>query len=373
MNKEIPNIYPRISRENNFDVVRLFAALQVCTGHIFTHFNISGGVFSEILSFFPGVTIFFALSGFLITSSWCNSKSIKQYARNRFLRIFPALFVCFVVLQLVMVITGDIGWKSVLNPQMWMYWLGQLSLGQFFTPDSLRNFGVGTPNGSLWTIPIEIEFYIILPLIFLLLANINVKLKLAIIATISILFNIVLSIASPDIHGTNATQLMSSNNQMLLLKLASVTVAPYLYCFLAGSIIYLYWDKIKTLFMNKALYWIVIYFTWIYITGHKPSHSISSSHILITNILLCCVSISAAFSFGNAYKYLYGIDISYGIYIIHMIVVNIFIELGYSNNILYAIIALVITICLALGLNHFIEKPALALKYKYAINKKAYL
>ena len=373
MNKDIPNIYPRISRDNNFDVVRLFAALQVCTGHIFTHFNISGGMFSEILSFFPGVTIFFALSGFLITSSWCNSKTIKHYARNRFLRIFPALFVCFVVLQLVMIITGDIGWRSILDPQMWMYWLGQLSLGQYFTPDNLRDFGVGTPNGSLWTIPIEVEFYIILPLIFILMVNTNVKKKLIIIATISILFNIFLSIVRPDVHGTNATELIASNHQTLLLKLAGVTVAPYLYCFIAGSIIYLYWDNIKVLFINKVLYWLIVFFVWIYISGHKPSHSISSSYILITNILLCCVSISAAFSFGKAYKYLYGVDISYGIYIIHMIVVNIFIELGYGYNILHAMIALVITIGLALVMYYYIEKPALALKNKYTINKKAHL
>lgn len=317
---------------------------------------------SNILSFFPGVTIFFALSGFLITSSWCHSKTVKQYARNRFLRIFPALFVCFIVLQLAMVLTGHIGWNSILNPQMWMYWIGQLSLGQFFTPDSLRGFGVGAPNGSLWTIPIEIEFYLILPLIFILLAKISVKKKILIMALISVLFNVVLSIIQPDVHNTNAAELMTSAHQTLLLKLAGVTVAPYLYCFLVGSIIYLYWDKIKNIFINKAIYWLIVYFVWIYISGYKPSHSISSSYILITNILLCCVSISAAFSFGKLYKLLYGVDISYGIYIIHMIVVNIYIELGYGYNLWHALTALFITIFLALLLYRFVEKPALALK-----------
>lgn len=366
----ISSTYPRISRDNNFDVIRLFAALQVCTGHIFTHFNISGGIISKILSFFPGVTIFFALSGFLITSSWCHSKTVKQYARNRFLRIFPALFVCFIVLQLAMIITGDIGWNSVLNPQMWMYWLGQLTLGQFFTPDCLRDFGVGAPNGSLWTIPIEIEFYIILPLIFILMLNTNVKKKIMIIAVLSILFNIFLSIISPDVHNTNAAELMTSQHQILIFKLIGVTVAPYLYCFLVGSIIYLYWDKIKILFVNKVIYWLIAYFAWIYFTGHKPSHSITSSFILISNILLCCVSISAAFSFGKVYKCLFGIDISYGIYIIHMIVVNIFIELGYGYTIMHAILALGITIILALLMYRFVEKPALALKNSSFINKK---
>lgn len=32
---------------------------------------------------------------------------------------------------------------------------------QFWTPDSLCGFGVGTPNGSLWTICVIVQFYIV--------------------------------------------------------------------------------------------------------------------------------------------------------------------------------------------------------------------
>lgn len=363
------NNYPKISRENNFDVVRLFAALQVCIGHIFTHFNIRGGGLSEFLSNFPGVTIFFAISGFLISCSWCHSKTIKQYARNRFLRIFPALFVCFIVLQLAIAILGHYNWSSLKDPQMWVYWIGQLTLGQFFTPDTLRDFGVGAPNGSLWTIPIEIEFYLIIPAVFMLLPRINVRNKIIVLAVISLLINIGLALYAPTHGRTNASELLTTDHQTLIFKLIGVTVVPYLYCFLIGSLIYLYWEKIKNLFINKALYWLIGYLVYVYSTGFAPSHSINAFGIFFSNIILCCLAISAAFSFGSLYKFLYGVDISYGIYIIHMIIVNIMIELGYGYNLNHALIALSSTIILSFLMYKYIEKPALALKYNSKITR----
>lgn len=358
------NGYPQINRDNNFDVVRLFAALQVCCGHTFAHFNVP--LNGNILNYFPGVIIFFALSGFLITSSWVRSKSVKNYARNRLLRIFPALFVCFIVLQLAMALTGHITMKSFADPQMWVYWIGQLSLGQFFTPDSLRGFGVGAPNGSLWTIPVEIEFYIILPILFILLPRINVKWKMVSLATFSIIFNVVLAAMSSNTTMTNANQLIneaaSGTSFTLLSKLAGVTVLPYLYCFLIGSIIYLYWDKIKVIFVNRVLYWLALYFLLIYLLKAGPTYVTCDYRGLIINLILACTSISAAFSLGNTYKLLCGVDISYGIYIIHMVVVNVFIELGYGHSRLEGFLAILITIILAVLSFILIERPALKLK-----------
>ena len=40
----------------------------------------------------------------------------------------------------------------------------QSSIFQFWTPNFLRGYGCGTPNGSLWTIGILIQFYIIIGL-----------------------------------------------------------------------------------------------------------------------------------------------------------------------------------------------------------------
>ena len=69
-----------ISCENNFDLIRLLAALQVLLGHGINHLQILG--YEHILnaiSFFPGVIIFFVISGFLITRSYIT----KKYQKNR--------------------------------------------------------------------------------------------------------------------------------------------------------------------------------------------------------------------------------------------------------------------------------------------------
>ena len=45
-----------ISRENNFDLIRLFAALQVLLGHGINHLQILGyDEILDVISFFPGV------------------------------------------------------------------------------------------------------------------------------------------------------------------------------------------------------------------------------------------------------------------------------------------------------------------------------
>ena len=232
------NGYPTISRDNNFDIVRLFAAFEVCIGHVLTHFNIGGG---HIVGF-PGVIIFFTLSGFLVTLSWCRNNSLKQFVRNRFLRIYPALFVCFIALQIIMVVLGHIKWENLLDWQLWAYWIGQLTIGQFFTPDFLRDFGVGCPNGSLWTIPIEIEFYLLIPLIFIVFSKIKIQYKYLAASMLSILINIVLGLIAQENEGhTNTSELIQSSYiGHLLVKLSSVSVIPYLYCFIAGGLIYIY-------------------------------------------------------------------------------------------------------------------------------------
>ncbi len=86
-----------IFRINNFDIIRLFAALQVAIHHTMSHLKIEQNSDSVILmfsGFFPGVPIFFFVSGFLISKSYESNPSIREYAQNRILRIYPALIIC---------------------------------------------------------------------------------------------------------------------------------------------------------------------------------------------------------------------------------------------------------------------------------------
>lgn len=100
------NAVPQSDHHDNFDLIRIFSALQGLQMHAASVFNLPGRpawlVF--ILEQFPGVTIFFIVSGLLITSSYLRGSSVLvAYFARRVLRIYPALLINIV---LVLAITA---------------------------------------------------------------------------------------------------------------------------------------------------------------------------------------------------------------------------------------------------------------------------
>ncbi len=63
--------------KNNFDLIRLFAAFQVALVHVFRIMEIEtawvGSFILHLFYLFPGVPIFFFISGFLISRSYENN------------------------------------------------------------------------------------------------------------------------------------------------------------------------------------------------------------------------------------------------------------------------------------------------------------
>ena len=59
----------------------------------------------------------------------------------------------------------------VLDSQFFLWFVAQSTFFQFFNPDFLRGFGVGVLNGSLWTIALELQFYILTPILFWLVSK----------------------------------------------------------------------------------------------------------------------------------------------------------------------------------------------------------
>ena len=340
-----------ISRENNFDLIRLIAAFQVLLSHGIAHLEIGNSLpIANILSLFPGVLIFFTISGFLIFSSFDRNKNIKKYFFNRFVRLFPALWLCFLCTVALLFSFNIISIFDFFGWTMLKWSLTQITFFQFWTPDILRTWGVGIPNGSLWTIPVELQFYVILPLIVLMLKNINLIYKFIFFIVCSILFNLYLS----SQQGLNETTMF---------KLAGVSVFPYLYCFLGGAIIYLYWNRIKTLIEGKAFYWLVAYIVFCLLFNSMPSYYPHNLQI-VSNILLSILTISVAYTLPTYGKILKGNDISYGMYIYHMLVINSFVALGYVGNIKYLFFAIVIITIFSWFSWTFIERKALLLKNK---------
>ena len=145
-------------KNNSLSFVKLLAAFQVMVGHLITHLELP---FSEAachaISFYNGVPIFFIVSGFLIWLSVGRSASYGCYIRKRFWRIYPELWGA-VVIEIISIIIFYSGWNL---KDLLVFAFTQGTIFQFWTPDSLREYGCGTPNGTLWTICVTIQFYIV--------------------------------------------------------------------------------------------------------------------------------------------------------------------------------------------------------------------
>jgi len=337
-----------MSRANNFDLIRLFAAIQVLIAHSKWQLNIKS--FMPLLGYFPGVLMFFTISGFLVFSSLERNKNIKQYFLNRFLRIYPALWVCIGVTILFILFTSNLTFKDFISFDFIGWTLAQFTLFQFWTPDLLRDWGFGTPNGSLWTIPVEIQFYILLPIILLKFKRIKLLYKLVLLVIFSIGSNLTLSLFE-SIDKTN-----------VFVKLIGVSIFPYLYSFIFGMIIYKYWSYLKQVIVGKAFIWLILFFLFCYFTKSYPSYQPSSVFGFIANLFLSLLTISMAYTLPKLNNLLRGNDISYGIYIYHMPILNVFVTFGLMKDVKYLWMVLITAFVFAIMSWILIEKRVLQLK-----------
>jgi peptidoglycan/LPS O-acetylase OafA/YrhL len=162
-----------LRKNNNFDALRLTAALLVFLSHTYDVRNIQQYELLNRLTgsyFFSsfGLAIFFSMSGFLVCRSLVTSPSIKQYLANRFLRIWPAYAVNILLCILLIGIpfTTLPVWKFIGHQQTWHFLFKNISLlgSSFYLPGVLNNESI---NGSIWTIPVEVRLYLILLLVYL--------------------------------------------------------------------------------------------------------------------------------------------------------------------------------------------------------------
>lgn len=149
---------------NNFNGVRLIAALLVLVGHAFV---LDGSSVPRMLGV-PlhswGVNIFFCVSGYLIAGSRERGLSTPRFLWHRAIRIFPALWAFVIVTMLVI---GPLASRLPMHtyfgsPDTWKY-LTNLLLAADYTLPGVFSSDVharGAINGSLWTLGLEFGCYL---------------------------------------------------------------------------------------------------------------------------------------------------------------------------------------------------------------------
>ena len=162
----------RVDRHNNFDALRLLAATSVILTHAFL---LAEGTqdrdplvvltLHQCPTGLVGVFVFFAISGFLVTQSWEQTRSLPRYLLKRWLRIYPGLAVCILVLAFAVgpAITtlslrayfADSGTHDFVVDNLLLQTETKYLPGVAFGPLTFNRV-IDVP---LWTLPLEVTLY----------------------------------------------------------------------------------------------------------------------------------------------------------------------------------------------------------------------
>jgi peptidoglycan/LPS O-acetylase OafA/YrhL len=156
-------------RDNNFNLIRFLAAALVLYSHAYPLSGTPGEPLEKLAGFSLGhfaVDVFFAVSGFLVTGSLLGKRRLGPFLRARVLRIFPALvassvLTAFVVgalhtsLPLPVYFREADTWRFALQNATCWPWQIVYGLPGTFTHVPVSD----VVNGSLWSLPFELNMY----------------------------------------------------------------------------------------------------------------------------------------------------------------------------------------------------------------------
>ncbi|MCR5540822.1 MAG: acyltransferase [Ruminococcus sp.] len=321
-----------MEKENKFQVtnncislVKILAALQVMYGHIIAHLQISSNedsILSRFISYYHGVPIFFIISGFLIWISMERTQSLKSFTKKRFFRLFPELWLAVVIEIISIVLLAN----NYIIIDLIVFFFTQGTILQFWTPDCLRDYGCGTPNGTLWTISITIQFYVIAWLIKKVYKNrqyIFWIISFVALVLISIIVNVVIETYFPKIF----------------LDLYNTSIIRYGWLFFFGCFLANFKEQIIPQLIKNWHILLILGFIL-----HLVNVDINARYPVIKSIILVSGLIGFAYKFPQLKIHE---DISYGIFLYHMIIVNIFISFGWIKEWKYVVLVFIITIIFA--------------------------
>jgi peptidoglycan/LPS O-acetylase OafA/YrhL len=161
--------------------MRACAATGVVITHVAFQTGHSSGVSGRLFGRFDlAVAVFFALSGFLLWRGHAaaardlgSRPRTGHYLRSRVVRIMPAYVVAVVV---ILSLLPDADHASL------TVWLANLTLTQIYVPLTLTG-GLT----QMWSLSVEISFYLALPILALLARRISVRARVPVIAALGAL------------------------------------------------------------------------------------------------------------------------------------------------------------------------------------------
>lgn len=327
---------PRLTK-NNFDLLRLLFAGTVCLVHAY---ELSGfqqlGWIASILSSAVAVKAFFVVSGFLIFMSFERSSSFTSYARKRIRRIYPAYFTVIMLCATFLVAVSSKNIEHYFSFVWVRYVVANLAFLNFLQPTLPGVFDsnkLAAVNGALWTLKIEVMFYFTVPLFVFLFRRFS-HLPMLVLIYCS-------SVAYAELFKAVAKHTGSG----VYLELGRQLPGQLSY-FMAGAALYYF----LPLFERRIKYFLV------------AAASILAANITFPLPLIEPFALAIVVVFFGLFLHVgnfgkYG-DFSYGLYILHFPVIQLFLHMGwFRENLWYFLAAVVlITTTGAIAMWHLVEK-----------------
>lgn len=371
-----------------FNAMRAFAALAVVVVHTYENRHLIGFPKEDMFLFtniehlsFLAVVFFFALSGFLITyllmveKEKYNTVAVKQFYLRRVLRIWPLyyflLFFTFVIIPFIPDMASE---QKNLPLQLLLY-------GTFFANLAYILDLFTIPIAVTWSVAVEEQFYLIWPLLSKYSKNIHKMTWYVIIVFLGIkfLFFVLERFILPD-------------NRLINILFGFVEITK-IDCMAIGALgaIYLYKNGTERLKCINKVYVIsfLIFALLICILDIRTllnkvylGQLYNEIYAVIFTIVLLLISSRERLAnlLENKVTIFLG-NISYGIYMLHLIVVvllahlvkeYIHLQASFMNFVLFEIAVCIVTILVSWLSYEYFEKKFLALKKRFTKIQSGY-
>lgn len=354
--------------------IRAIAAMAVLVSHIalaLGDFGLSYHIFGTTADGGPkggqlaehGVTMFFALSGFLISYLLLKEKEkgqikIKDFYVRRILRIWPLYYV-YLLLSIATLLLFGVQFSGEYVP----FYIFLLANIPFILSKSI------TLIGHLWSIGVEEQFYLFFPH---LAKSSNKKLLHYALLLIIIMFFLKCCFWLVAKYSGNTIPYLVV--QVTRFHIMLIGCIGALFYYQANSLFF----KISTNRITQLLTWVL--FAILAMNKFNILSLVASEVVAVFTVFLIVGQVTKTNNLINLENRFFNFigKISYGIYVIHAIVIfyaQKFLSGFFSENIFnyFVIYFLIISITIVLSFlsYNYLEKPFLKLKSKYSTVKSS--
>lgn len=306
-----------VDRNNNMSIVRYILALGV----LISHFNIlCGANIPWIVTNFDRVGGFFTLSGFLLAGPILKGLSFKDFTLKRIWRICPSYYFVIFLSAFVLCVFSIYPPNEYFSSSGFVeYLLANSAFLNFLHPDLpgvFQNLEINAVNGALWTMKVEWQLTLSLPLLVWLIAKFklnfrNILYLLIILSLIyRVLFHWLLDTTEKPIYEILGRQFIGQSQY-----------------FLSGVLIYTYYEEFKRKKWLFTISSLIIYIAFRFFVTMPYYYEICHPFVISALVMGVALIPHDIASYVDGGK-----NISYEIYLWHFPVFQVFATCGIKNH-----------------------------------------